>query len=174
MEDFSAQPVPPARWVLGALSGLQAGVFGALAIIIYMGVVSVAEHGFWWEYPNVLATTFYGARSLRSGAGWPTISGIALQVLAGGFAGSIFGAAFAKVQGASRLILLGVIWGISWFYILQTLSRTFARLVPVYAPEMALLGAHTVFGLILGKFAQRGIPSSEAHHAASDRIPPMG
>lgn len=111
-------------------------------------------------------------------AGWPTVAGIALQVIAGGLAGILFGAAFAQIQNVTRLLLLGVIWGISWFYILQALSRTIARLVPVYVPESALLGAHTVFGLILGWWLARdrvsGAPGPRAAYDGPDRPPSIG
>jgi hypothetical protein len=152
MFDFKERPAPFRRRVLGALIGIQAGVFGGLAIVGFMIVVAVSEGDPWWAYSNILATAFYGGRALRAGAGWVTISGVALQVLLTGLAGAIFGALFAMVESRSRRLLLGVIWGLSWFYITQSLYRAIARLIPVYAPELALLGAHAVFGLILGRF----------------------
>lgn len=177
MDDFSGQPAPAPRWVRGALSGIQAGVFGALVIVLYMAVISLAGRGPWWDFPNILATAFYGPRALR-GPGWPTVAGVALQVIAGGLAGALFGAVFARIRSASRRLLLGVIWGISWFYILQGLSRVYARLVLVYTPELALLGAHTVFGLILGWTVGRHgflqIPEPEAPGGPPDTPPPIG
>lgn len=151
MFDFNERPAHIPRRVLGALNGLEAGVFGGLAIVGFMTVVSIAERNPWWAYPNILATAFYGGRSLRSGAGWPTVSGVALEVFIAGVAGAVFGALFVNLESRSRRLLLGVLWGLSWFYLTQSLYRTVARLIPVYAPALALLSAHAVFGLILGR-----------------------
>lgn len=73
-------------------------------------------------------------------------------------------------------MLLGLIWGIGTLYILQSLYRVFARLIPVYSQDLALLGAHTVFGLILGKCSRNPLggavpePSLESTSDTSDSI----
>jgi len=151
---------PRGRRLLGALLGIKAGVIGAAAILIFMAVVSLAERDPWWAYPNLLATAFYGARALQLGPGWSTLSGAAFQVILAGVAGAIFGAIFSGVQSGTRLLLLGIIWGVSYFYLTHNLFRTFARLIPVYAPEVALLIAHAMFGMILGGLSRaRWIPA---------------
>jgi hypothetical protein len=151
MVDLNERLASIPRRVLGALSGLEAGVFGGLAMVVFMVVVALAERNPWWAYPNTLATAFYGGRALRSGAGWHTATGVALEVFIAGIAGALFGGVCANVERRARRLLIGVLWGLSWFYLMQSLYRVVARLIPVYAPEMALLSAHAVYGLILGQ-----------------------
>jgi hypothetical protein len=145
-----------ARRVLSVLAGIQAGVIGGLAMLVVMSVVSVARHNPWWAYPNLLATALYGGRALHMGPGWPTLAGISIQILTAGIAGLIFGVLSAPVTGGFRMLLLGVIWGLAWFYLTDGFYRATARLIPLYAPEAALLAAHTVFGLILGRMTRPG------------------
>ena len=144
----------PPRRLLGALSGLKAGVLGALAICVFMSVAALIDRDPWWSYPNLLATAFYGPRGLHLGLGWPTVAGLAFQVLMGGVAGILFGVTFAGVQSGARLLLLGIIWGVSWYYLTHSLFRVFARLIPIYAPELALLTAHSMFGAIVGSVSR--------------------
>lgn len=144
-----------ARRIRAALTGVEAGVMGALAIVLFMTIVSLAQGSPWWAYPNVLATCLYGGRALHAGAGWKTVFGVALQVLDSGIAGVIFCVLTLAVTGRFRMTLLGLAWGLVWFYSMMWLAGRFARLIPVYAPEIPLLSAHLMLGLILGRSGQR-------------------
>ena len=152
----------PPRRLLAALSGLKAGVLGALAMCVFMAVAALIDRDPWWTYPNLLATAFYGPRGLQLGFGWPTVAGVAFQVLMGGVAGVLFGMTFASVQSGARLLLLGIIWGVSWYYLTHSLFRVFARLIPAYAPELALLTAHTMFGAIVGSVSRNRLVAAPA------------
>ena len=152
MEDFREPHPAGPRWVTGALSGIQAGVLGATAVLVFMALVDSVRGEALWTFPHLLATYFYGGRALHARPGWTTVSGVALEVFASGFGGAAFGVLFSSVHSRSRLILIGIVWGIGWLYLLQVLARTFARLIPVYTSELALLAAHTVFGWILGQY----------------------
>ena len=150
MFDLSTDAPLITRRLRGAISGLQAGVVGGLAMIVFMTVVSLLERGPWWAYPNLLATMFYGGHWLAIGPGWPTIVGSAVQVLSAGVAGGVFGAIFGETTGGSRSLVLGIIWGLGWYYFSDWVYRTQARWISVYAPELPLLMAHLLLGLVLG------------------------
>jgi hypothetical protein len=162
MFDLSTHPPLSGRRLRGALRGLQAGVAGALTMIAFMTIVSLLQRNPWWAYPNVLATMFYGGRALEMGPGWPTIAGAAVQVFLAGIAGALFGTVFSEMTGGVRALLLGIIWGLGWFYITDWFYRTYARLIPVYAPEVPVLMAHVLMGLVIGAAGKvRGVSQTD-------------
>lgn len=133
-----------------AVTGLEAGVLGGFAMLGALAGASVADQDAWWRFPNLLATTFYGVRALRSGAGWPTVSGIALQIVIAGAAGAVFGALFGRAPGALR-IALGLGWGALLFYAAEMLYRRIAPFVVLYQPETSALLGHVLYGLCLAR-----------------------
>src|SRR5689334_18997380 len=76
------------------LAGLQAGMFGGIAMLGLMMLVSLLDRRAWWSYPTLLGASFYGPRVIASGPGWPAVSGSALHLLIAGIAGAVFGAVF--------------------------------------------------------------------------------
>lgn len=111
---------------------------------------SIADQDAWWRFPNLLASTFYGARVLRSGPGWPTISGVALQVVIAGIAGAMFGALFGKAPGGLRVVL-GVGWGALLYYASEMVYRRVAPFVALYQAETPTLLGHVLYGLCLAR-----------------------
>src|SRR5438309_583544 len=106
------------------LAGLEAGVLGGLLMLVALIVLSLAEGDPWWNVPNLLGSTFYNGRILRSGVGWPTVVGVAFQILTTGIVGAIFGWLFVGTFGLPRLTLLGTVTGLVWFYLSNLLYRT--------------------------------------------------
>jgi len=133
-----------------AVTGLEAGVLGGFAMLGALAGASVADQDTWWRFPNLLATTFYGVRALRSGAGWPTVSGIALQIVIAGAAGAVFGALFGRAPGALRVVL-GLGWGVLLFYAAEMLYRRISPFVVLYQPETSALFGHILYGLCLAR-----------------------
>lgn len=163
------------RRAVRAIGGIARGVLGALAILLLMTLISVAERNPWWSYSNVLATVFYGPRALRAGLGWMSVSGAAFQVLLCGVSGAMFGILFGLWHSGPRLLLAGLFWGMVWYFGTQALFNSVARLIPLYAPEPALLGAHTVFGLILGLGSRpAGGRAAALPEAVAESSPPIG
>jgi hypothetical protein len=151
MVDSSAQLSPrAARQLWGAVFGVKAGVLGAFAIILMMSALLLAQGYRWWAFPNVLATAFYGRRALGSGPGWITLSGIAIQVFSCGVGGILFGSIFAGLPRGFRRRLLGLIWGLAWYYFTAWFYERFEWLIAFSLPAIPLMAAYAVFGLILG------------------------
>ena len=88
--------------VKAALAGLEAGVLGGLVMLAAMAAASILERDVWWSYPNLLGATFYGTRALRGGAGWPTVSGVSLQIVLAGGAGVLFAITFGRTPAAGN------------------------------------------------------------------------
>jgi hypothetical protein len=130
--------------------GLEAGVFGGLAMTAFLILVYLLHGRPWWLWPNVLATALYRGQSLGRGPDWHTVSGFALQVLMTGIVGALFGTTFPQVPASARLVLLGLLWGLAWYFLSASLFRQIAPLVAIASPGYAMLAANLIFGACLG------------------------
>lgn len=105
----------------------------------------------WWEIPNLLGSTFYHSRAFYSGPGKATLAGGALQLTMTGSVGAIFGAICGNVRSRHRLILLGTLAGLGWFYLANALVwPRINPMVPFYWPEPVTVLSHVLFGACLG------------------------
>jgi hypothetical protein len=155
-----------------AVTGLEAGVLGGFAMLGALAGASVADQDAWWRFPNLLASTFYGAKVLRSGPGWPTISGVALQIVIAGIAGAIFGALFGKAPGALRIVL-GFGWGALLFYASEMLYRRVAPFVALYQAETSTLLGHVLYGLCLARMRPIARPMTRRASAGENASPEL-
>lgn len=132
------------------LHGIEAGVIGGLAMLGMLAAVSMWHRHVWWEIPNVLGSTFYHSRAFL-GLGKATVAGGALELTITGAVGAIFAAACGHVRSRHRLILLGTLTGLGWFYLANAiLWPRLNPLIPYYWPEPAAALSHVLFGACLG------------------------
>ena len=138
----------------------------------------------WLEVPNLLGSTFYGLRAFRQGASLATLSGTALHFTITGVMGGLFGLVFGGVRQRRRLILLGVLAGVAWYYLADAVFWSRVNpLVPLYgpfySPPAATFLAHALFGACLGYMGQgymgRGHmgPDAGPHSAQPPPLPPL-
>jgi hypothetical protein len=140
--------------VVRALAGLETGVLGGAAMLLWFALVSVWQDQFWYAVPNLLAGVFYGDSIFRAGFGFVTLSGIALQLVSGGIAGTLFGIVAPAGQTPPRMLLLGLAGGLAWFYFNQYLLwRRTNPLVIHYTAETSIMAAHLLFGVFLGRLS---------------------
>ena len=156
------------------LAGLQAGMFGGIALVAVMIVVSVLDRREWWSYPNILAGYFYGVSSLGAGLGWHTVSGVALQLLVAGFAGVLFGSLFGGFGASRRMAMLGLAWGVLTFFASGQLYRVFSPIVFAYMPRGAALVAHMIYGVCLSGITRLGGEPPPPEFGAALAPPPAG
>jgi hypothetical protein len=156
------------------LAGLQAGMFGGLALLAVMLLVSVLDRRQWWNYPNLVAGYFYGARSIGAGPGWHTVSGAALQLLIAGCAGALFGVLFGGLAASRRMSLLGLAWGVLTFFASGQFYRVFSPIVLRYMPGTAALVAHMIFGVCLSGIGRFGAGPAAARFGAVVAPQPLG
>ena len=169
-----------------ALSGLQTGVLGGLAMLVFVFVHSVLRGQHWWSYANLLGSAVYGASGLWRGFGRATFAGIAIQVLLTGILGVLFGVCFARTRGRMVSLVLGLSAGLMWFAATHWfLFKAIAPLVPVYASQPATLLGHMILGLVLSRtsllyldwppgwrmLAESGIPDA-CHESGPGEIVP--
>ncbi len=131
-------------------------MFGGIALVGVMALVSMLDRRGWWSYPNLLASQFYGVRGVGAGPGWPTISGIAFQLMVASLAGAVFGFVFGRYGGLRRIFLLGLAWGGGVFFASEWYYRAAAPAVLVYLPRAAAMAAHMVYGACLSGIGRPG------------------
>jgi hypothetical protein len=149
-------------------AGLQVGMFGGIAMLATLALVSMLDRRAWWSYPNVLGAYFYGARSIGGGPGWPTVAGIALQLLIAGCGGALFGAILGGLGGSRRVALMGLVWGVLVFYGCEQLYRSNSPIVDAYMPRSASLVAHMIYGVCLAGIGRIGGVTSPETQSAGD------
>jgi hypothetical protein len=136
-------------------SGLEAGVIGGMAMLLLLVAGSMWRGDVWWAPANLLGSTFYGRRAFRAGLGMATVSGTAFHIVITGTVGALFGLACGGVRERRRLVTLGALAGVFWYYLADALFWTHVNpLVPAYAPQPATLVAHVLFGACLGYMGQ--------------------
>lgn len=152
-------------------SGIEAGVIGGLAMLGMLVSGSLLQGHRWWEIPNLLGSTFYGFRALRSGTGLATLSGIALQFVITGTIGGLFGLVCGRVRERGRLILLGILAGIGVYNLANAIFWTRVNpLVPAYSPQPSTMLSYVLFGACLGWMDQRLEIVKEPTEPLVDRI----
>jgi hypothetical protein len=154
---------PPASDALARLaSGIEAGVIGGLAMLGLLVSGSLLRGHVWWETLNLLGSTFYSSRALRTGPGMATIAGAALHFTLTGTIGGLFGLTCGTIRERRHLVPLGMLAGIVWYYAADdVLWQRVNPLVPLYMGSryglqpVALL-SHVVFGACLGSMGRAG------------------
>jgi len=147
------------------LHGIKAGVLGGVALLGSLAVFSLLRRRVWWEVPNLLGSTFYHYRAFNGGPGQPTLAGGALELTLAGLIGAVFGLACGNVRSRHRLILLGTLTGLAWFYLANIFL--WPRLNPwvaLYWPQPAAVLCHALFGWCLALALPRQ-PDLEAQMA---------
>jgi hypothetical protein len=133
------------------VQGIEAGVVGGSAMLVVLIAWSMWHRHIWWEFPNLFGSTFYRSRAFHSGPGKATLAGTALELAMSGLVGAIFSVACANVRSRHRLILLGTLAGVGWFYLANALVwPRINPVIPFYWPEPVAVLCHVLFGACLG------------------------
>jgi hypothetical protein len=129
-------------------------------MLLVMMAGSVLRGRVWWMVPNVLASTFYGGRALRSGVGFETLSGIALHLLIAGAVGVLFAIGCRRFIDSRRLTLLALFVAMLWHVLAyQLIWARVNPLVSLYASQPSTAIAHAMFGLALGRSLRSFLPA---------------
>jgi hypothetical protein len=134
-----------------ALAGLQAGMVGALAIILWTDLAAAWGRRSFWMVPNLYATTFYGSRVYVNQFTRGSWSGLAMMIAICGVAGTIWGVIW-RDQARPFLTLCGAVAGLLFYYFLFDLVlKHTSPLVPLYAPERQIQIGYVIWGLALAR-----------------------
>lgn len=140
--------------LIHVLAGLRAGVLGGLVVLVWYLLIAEWQDQHWYAMANLLGSSFYGDTAFRSRFGLATLAGLALHIVSSGTAGVLFGLLLPHNIRAFRALLLGLAWGLAWYYL--TYGFLLARwnpLIGVYTTENLLITAHLLFGLSIARTA---------------------
>jgi hypothetical protein len=133
------------------LAGLEAGVAGALFMIVWSMLGSLWSRRSIWMIPNLYATAFYGSRVYVNQFTRGSWSGVALMVLICGIGGMFWGAIWRDAR-RPFLTLFGAVAGLSAYYLLfNVLLRSTNPLIPLYAPEPQMQIGYLLWGIALSR-----------------------
>jgi hypothetical protein len=139
--------------VLQALAGVESGVLGGAFMLVWLGLLSLLQGRSVWSISNLLASTFYGESAMRRGFRWTTLSGVALHLIMAAMAGLLFGLAVGGIASRSRVMLLGLAAGMTWYFLgLDVFWKHVNPIVPPYFVGNGMLLAHIGLGYFLGSF----------------------
>jgi hypothetical protein len=135
--------------VIFALAGLETGITGALAMLIWLAFGSMwSRHSAWWV-PNLVAAAVYGSSSLRDSIGIYTAVGTAMVLVLYGALGILFGELLGRREGGFRLLCFSLIVSLAVNWCLWKSANPLAHL---YAPDGQILLGHLLFGCFLAGY----------------------
>lgn len=159
----------PLSW--RALAGIEAGVLGGLVMFGWLGASSLLDLQSMWVVPNLLGSTLYGRPVLQRGFAWVTVAGLGLHLFVAGLIGLLFGLVVGDSRNRLRVVLLGIVTGLVWYYFSQILFwRKLGALALIYSPPRSMVLGHMLFGLVLGWYPA-GLGSLRRHLLGTDREP---
>jgi hypothetical protein len=134
-----------------ALAGLQAGVAGAVIMLVWLMTGSFWERHSAWLVPNLLSTTFYGSNAYTGRFTHSSWVGLSLIVAIYGFLGVVWGIVWPAERKAGRRIA-GMLFGLVMYFILFDFVWEHVNpLVTLYAPTRQLQAGHILWGLTLAR-----------------------
>ena len=147
-----------------ALAGLQAGMLGAIAMLVWLGIDSSLDRRSFWSEENLFASLFYGGDAVRAGFGAKTLAGVALYLIIYSLLGAIFAFAVRNRFRPMRNILLALAFALGWFYLsFHLLWKTTMPLVYLLYADRPMVAAHLIYGACLAAFPAY-LPGRHAAH----------
>lgn len=141
------------RYVRYSLAGLQTGITGAIAMLVWFAIASTGSNRSIWWVPNLVASAVYGEGSLTNKPGLHTIVGVAMLLFGYGLVGLAFGVSIKEQPGSWRLLFSGVVVGLGvHFLMLRFFWKAANPVAYMYAPDTQILVAHLLFGCFLARF----------------------
>jgi hypothetical protein len=151
------------------LAGLQAGMLGACWMLLWLGLSAVWQQRSFWTAENLMASAFYGGRSIHNGFSWSTVSGFAIYLTLYSTLGALFALAAHGRISRRRTILVAVVCAISWYYLsFRLLWKLVMPLVALLHIERTTMLGHLLYGVLLGRF-----PIYLPEPAAPPEAPPV-
>jgi hypothetical protein len=153
-----------------ALAGLQAGMTGAFAMILWSALASAWNRRSFWIIPNLYATAFYGSRVYVNQFMRGSWSGLATMVVICGVAGMFWGLIW-RDQARPFMGLMGAVCGLMFYYFLFDFVLRYASpLIPLYAPERQMQIGYVLWGIAVARspFYSRRIAQAFQGQTAGD------
>lgn len=106
-----------------------------------------------WEFPAKLGAAFRGASNWPEPLGFDVAAGLSMHIAGAGVAGALFGLVARGVTSLRRHFLLGVLFGLAWYYVLdQILLRCAGAGAYPFLFRRPVVAGYALFGLFLALF----------------------
>ena len=133
------------------LAGIEAGVFGAIVLVVWLMLASYFTGRSAWFTPNLFATTFFGSGVYRNHFVRGSWTGIAAILAVYGVLGLFWGYVWRETR-VRGLVFLGAFTGIAVYFLLfEVLLPRFNPLIAVYSPVRQLEIGHVLWGMMLAR-----------------------
>ena len=136
------------------LAGLQTGIVGGLAVVVFHMLDGVLRGEGLWAFPNLISSVFFPARALSVSLRWQTLSGFGLHFLISGILGVVFSIVLARyLYKPGRCRLIAMLLSLGWYYAaFRYLWPALNPAVVVYQPFPGMLLGHVLFGVCMGLY----------------------
>ena len=136
-----------------ALAGLETGVLGGVALLGWYALSSLAAGHAAWDVPARLGAACCGAASWPEPFGFELAAGASMHIAGAGVAGALFGVVARGVTSLRRHFLLGVVFGLAWYYTLdQILLRSAGAGAYPFLFRRPVIAGYALFGLFLALY----------------------
>jgi hypothetical protein len=145
-----AAPPRLAGLPVAVLAGLQTGVLGGVALLGWYAVSSLAAGQAAWDVPARLGAACCGAAFGPERLGFDVAAGASMHIAGAGVAGALFGLVVGGGTNLRRLFLLGTVFGLAWYYVVDQvlLHRAGAGAYPFLFRKPVIAG-YVLFGLFM-------------------------
>lgn len=137
------------------MAGLDVGVAGGMAVLLWFAIHSRMSGEFWWSKLNVAGALFYGANVYSMGLGKATLAGTSLLLVVYAGASAAF-SQFAPATGYARNALLAVLYATALHL---AANRFFWPRLDPFAPSFfavpVTLAGNLLYALSLTRFPGR-------------------
>jgi hypothetical protein len=148
-----ADPRRVAGLPVAALAGLETGVLGGVALLGWYALSSLAAGQAAWDVPASLGAACCGAAFLPERLAFCVAAGASMHIAGAGAAGTLFGLVARGVSGLRRHFLLGTLFGLAWYYILdQILLRSAGPGAYPFLFRRPVVAGYALFGLFLALY----------------------
>jgi len=135
------------------LAGLQAGMIGAGAMLVWLGASAIWQRRSFWTSENLMASLFYGDAAIHTGFAFSTVSGLAVFLITYSLLGALFAGSVRNRLTGWGTLLVSILISVSWYYFwFQTVGRRALPLVALLHSERPTLFGHVIFGCLLARF----------------------
>jgi hypothetical protein len=151
----TAPAKPPAGTLESLLAGLQAGMVGALLMLAWLGISAVWQQRSFWTAENLMASVFYGPRSIHSGFAGRTLPGLALYLALYSGLGALLAVVLRDRVPRLRTLLVAVFFAMVWYYVsFHWMWKSVMPLVALLHAERPTAIGHAIYGLWLGRYPE--------------------
>jgi hypothetical protein len=135
------------------LAGLEAGMLGAVGMLAWLGISAEWHNRSFWTAENLMATAFWGPAAVRSGFGFPSVSGLALYLVVYSLLGALLALVLRDRVRPVRTLLVALVFALAWYYL--SFRVIYVRALPLVAllhvERQTVLG-HLIYGTFLGRY----------------------